>query len=61
MDKYCSCYEEHAVFLCSQRERLFEQALKKERGFIIKKMEPDGACLFRAVGVCVCVCGGGKA
>ena len=37
---------------------MFEQALKKERGFIIKKMEPDGACLFRAVGalyVCVCV------
>ena len=31
---------------------MFEQTLKKERGFVIKKMESDGACLFRAIGEC---------
>lgn len=31
-------------------ERQFEQALKEKKGFIIKKMAQDGACLFRAVG-----------
>ena len=31
-------------------ERQFEQALKATRGLMIKKMRPDGACLFRAVG-----------
>ncbi|XP_076469586.1 OTU domain-containing protein 5-like isoform X2 [Babylonia areolata] len=30
-------------------ERWFEQALKEKKGFIIKKMGEDGACLFRAV------------
>ncbi|ELU11592.1 hypothetical protein CAPTEDRAFT_227475 [Capitella teleta] len=30
-------------------ERCFEEALKEKRGFIIKKMGEDGACLFRAV------------
>ncbi|PVD25049.1 hypothetical protein C0Q70_15546 [Pomacea canaliculata] len=30
-------------------ERRFEQALKEKRGFVIKKMGEDGACLFRAV------------
>lgn len=30
-------------------ERQFEQALKDKKGFIIKKMAQDGACLFRAV------------
>ena len=34
-----------------QRERKFEQTLKTNRGFVIKKMRPDGACLFRAVGM----------
>ena len=28
----------------------FEQALKKEKGFVIKKMGEDGNCLFRAIG-----------
>ena len=31
-------------------ERQFEQALKEKKGFIVKKMGQDGACLFRAVG-----------
>lgn len=30
-------------------ERQFEQALKEKKGFVIKKMAQDGACLFRAV------------
>ncbi|KAM7428611.1 OTU domain-containing protein 5 [Porites harrisoni] len=30
-------------------ERQFEQALKEKKGFIVKKMGQDGACLFRAV------------
>jgi hypothetical protein len=34
-----------------QLERHFEKALKEKRGFIIKKMGEDGACLFRAVGM----------
>jgi hypothetical protein len=33
----------------TEKERMFEQTLKKERGFIIKRMESDGACLFRAI------------
>ena len=36
--------------ILSQRECQFEQALKSATGMIIKKMRPDGACLFRAVG-----------
>lgn len=32
-----------------EMERQFEQALKEKKGFIIKKMAQDGACLFRAV------------
>jgi len=32
-----------------EMERQFEQALKDKKGFIIKKMAQDGACLFRAV------------
>ncbi len=34
-----------------QRERQFENALRKERGLVMKRMRPDGACLFRAVGM----------
>lgn len=30
-------------------ERWFEDSLKEQKGFIIKKMGEDGACLFRAV------------
>ncbi|CAL1534874.1 unnamed protein product [Lymnaea stagnalis] len=33
----------------SELEEWFEQALKEKKGFIIKKMGEDGACLFRAV------------
>jgi len=36
--------------LCQQKEHWFEQALKDKRGFIIKRMGEDGACLFRSVG-----------
>ncbi|KRX19764.1 OTU domain-containing protein 5, partial [Trichinella nelsoni] len=32
-----------------QLDRNFEDALKTAKGFIIKKMKADGACLFRAV------------
>lgn len=32
-----------------EREALFEKMLKESKGFLIKQMEPDGACLFRAV------------
>ncbi|XP_015778420.1 PREDICTED: OTU domain-containing protein 5-B-like [Acropora digitifera] len=32
-----------------EMERQFEQALKEKKGYIIKKMSQDGACLFRAV------------
>ncbi|XP_070559838.1 OTU domain-containing protein 5-like [Ptychodera flava] len=32
-----------------EMEKRFEKALEEKRGFIIKKMVPDGACLFRAV------------
>lgn len=34
---------------------MFEEALKRDRGLIIKKMRPDGACLFRAVGELVLI------
>ena len=36
------------VFDLPQRERRFEKKMRK-KGFIIKKMGEDGACLFRAV------------
>ena len=51
--EYCN---EWRLTFCSmfnvplQTERQFEQALKATRGLMIKKMRPDGACLFRAVG-----------
>jgi OTU domain-containing protein 5 len=32
-----------------EKERWFEQSLKEKRGFIIKRMGEDGACLFRSV------------
>ncbi|XP_076863314.1 OTU domain-containing protein 5b [Brachyhypopomus gauderio] len=32
-----------------QQEQWFEKALKEKKGFVIKKMKEDGACLFRAV------------
>ncbi|XP_061054194.1 OTU domain-containing protein 5-like [Eubalaena glacialis] len=33
----------------AQQERWFEKALRDKKGFIIKQMKEDGACLFRAV------------
>lgn len=33
-----------------QQEHWFEKALREKKGFVIKKMKEDGACLFRAVG-----------
>ncbi|KAL8164249.1 UNVERIFIED_CONTAM: hypothetical protein K2H54_048161 [Gekko kuhli] len=42
------------MFLCEQEEQRvehrFEKALREKKGFIIKQMKEDGACLFRAVG-----------
>ncbi|XP_072522181.1 OTU domain-containing protein 5b isoform X2 [Salminus brasiliensis] len=32
-----------------QEEQCFEKALEEKKGFVIKKMKEDGACLFRAV------------
>ncbi|XP_066500678.1 OTU domain-containing protein 5-A isoform X3 [Hoplias malabaricus] len=32
-----------------QQEHWFEKALREKKGFVIKKMKEDGACLFRAV------------
>uniref|UniRef100_A0A672HYH2 ubiquitinyl hydrolase 1 n=1 Tax=Salarias fasciatus TaxID=181472 RepID=A0A672HYH2_SALFA len=32
-----------------QQEHWFEKALRDKKGFVIKKMKEDGACLFRAV------------
>ncbi|XP_053154434.1 OTU domain-containing protein 5 isoform X3 [Hemicordylus capensis] len=32
-----------------QQEHRFEKALREKKGFIIKQMKEDGACLFRAV------------
>lgn len=36
------------IFFKFQRDRLFEKRMRK-RGFIVKNMKEDGACLFRAV------------
>lgn len=35
-------------FVHMQRDRWFEKSIRR-KGFIIKQMEQDGACLFRAV------------
>ena len=43
-----------SVCFVFQMECQFEQALKSTTGLIIKKMRPDGACLFRAVGELHC-------
>ena len=40
----------HLSYFILQNELRFEQALKEKRGFIIKRMGEDGACLFRSVG-----------
>ena len=37
-----------------EKERIFDRKIRK-KGFIIKKMCEDGACLFRAVGTFSCV------
>ncbi|XP_029103469.1 OTU domain-containing protein 5-A-like isoform X2 [Scleropages formosus] len=33
----------------AEQEEWFEKALREKKGFVIKKMKEDGACLFRAV------------
>jgi len=33
-----------------ERERSFERNMRKLNGLFIRKMKPDGACLFRAIG-----------
>ncbi|XP_075691118.1 OTU domain-containing protein 5 isoform X4 [Rhinoderma darwinii] len=35
--------------MAEQQENWFEKALQEKKGFIIKQMKEDGACLFRAV------------
>ncbi|XP_040298492.1 OTU domain-containing protein 5 isoform X3 [Bufo bufo] len=35
--------------MAEQQETWFEKALQEKKGFIIKQMKEDGACLFRAV------------
>ena len=40
------------MFVSVQLERWFEATLKEKRGFHIKPMGEDGACMFRAVGRC---------
>ncbi|XP_030789634.1 OTU domain-containing protein 5 isoform X2 [Rhinopithecus roxellana] len=37
------------LFPLAQQEHWFEKALRDKKGFIIKQMKEDGACLFRAV------------
>lgn len=34
---------------CFQYEMRFAGALKEKKGFVIKRVQEDGACLFRAV------------
>uniref|UniRef100_A0A8D0FPS4 ubiquitinyl hydrolase 1 n=1 Tax=Strix occidentalis caurina TaxID=311401 RepID=A0A8D0FPS4_STROC len=43
----CGCRRQ--ARLCLQQEHRFEKALREKKGFIIKRMKEDGACLFRAV------------
>lgn len=38
-------------FCIFQLEAWFEKTLKEKKGWVIKKMGEDGACLFRAVGM----------
>jgi len=47
MIPHCVCPE---VLPLLQQEHWFEKALQEKKGFVIKKMKEDGACLFRAVG-----------
>ena len=45
------CYNiDKQLFCLFQLEKWFETTLKEKKGFIIKKMGEDGACLFRSVG-----------
>ncbi len=37
------------MYASFQLEKWFENALKEKKGYIIKKMGEDGACMFRAV------------
>lgn len=37
------------MFLMFQLEMRFARALKEKKGFVIKPIQEDGACLFRAV------------
>ena len=30
-------------------EKVFEKQMKEQKGFFIRKMKEDGACLFRAI------------
>ncbi|XP_026858815.2 OTU domain-containing protein 5b [Electrophorus electricus] len=50
-DEYESALRLQAVdpATVEQQEQWFEKALTEKKGFVIKKMKEDGACLFRAV------------
>ena len=43
------CYQKEDATL-AEKEKEFEMMLVEKKGFLIKKMAEDGACLFRAVG-----------
>lgn len=47
------CQKEDASI--AEKEKEFEMMLVEKKGFKIKKMAEDGACLFRAIGMEICV------
>lgn len=50
----CLIYRDTNVIYYLQMEALFEERLRRVRGFHIKAVRGDGACLFRAVGSSFC-------
>lgn len=48
-DEYEAARVELDPATAEQQEHRFEKALREKKGFIIKRMKEDGACLFRAV------------
>jgi OTU domain-containing protein 5 len=54
-DEYGDCKARRPGYTCGQgfneveNELLFEEELKKKKGFYIKRMKEDGNCLFRSI------------
>lgn len=48
-DEYEAARVEMDPDTAEQQEHRFEKSLREKKGFIIKRMKEDGACLFRAV------------